>query len=133
MRPFALRLFVIAVVIAVCLTTPACGNGDQQLVSITVSPDNVTMQGFGLQVQYTAIGNYRQPMESRDITSKVVWSSAAPQIVSVDANGLATYLGGCATNLQITATAYSNKANPSAGSATVGSITMNAQDPVCQQ
>ena len=56
MRPFALRLFVIAVVIAVCLTTPACGNGDQQLVSITVSPDNVTMQGFGLQVQYTAIG-----------------------------------------------------------------------------
>ena len=132
MRPFALRLMAIAAVTAICLIAPACGNGDQQLVSITVSPDNVTMGGFGLQVQYTAIGNFRNPMESKDITSKVVWASAAPQIVSVDANGLATYLGGCATNLQITATAYSNKANPSAGSATVGSITLNAQDPVCQ-
>ena len=132
MRPFALRLMVIAAVTAICLIAPACGNGDQQLVSITVSPDNVTMGGFGLQVQYTAIGNFRNPMESKDITSKVVWASAAPQIVSVDANGLATYLGGCATNLQITATAYSNKANPSAGSATVGSITLNAQDPACQ-
>lgn len=131
MRRFALRLMVIAAVTAICLIAPACGNGDQQLVSITVSPDNVTMGGFGLQVQYTAIGNFRNPMESKDITSKVVWASAAPQIVSVDANGLATYLGGCATNLQITATAYSNKANPSAGSATVGSITLNAQDPAC--
>ena len=120
MRLFALRLSVIAAIIAVCITFPACGNGDQQLISITVSPDNVTLGGIGLQVQYTAIGNYRQPMESKDITSKVVWASAAPQIISVDASGLATYLGGCATNLQITATAYSNKANPSAGSATVG-------------
>jgi hypothetical protein len=50
----------------------------------------------GLQVQFTAIGNYTRAGHTpitKDITSEVTWSSAFPQFVTLNTAGLATVTG----------------------------------------
>jgi hypothetical protein len=60
---------------------------DQKLVSITVMPTNVTFGGPGISVQYSAFGSYIHPVETKDITTKVVWVSDATQVISFNTPG----------------------------------------------
>jgi len=125
------RSIIVAAIVLSFLSLPSCG-ADRKLTSITVTPQNVTLSGPGLTVQYTALGIYTNsphPDVVRDITSQVVWQSEAPEVISIDSTGLATSQFACGTNIGISATVFSNPSNPSAGTATVGRVTTNVKQP----
>ena len=119
------------VVVGAMLSLPSCGH-DQKLVSVTVSPSAATIAGPGIEVDFKAVGTYIHPPESRDITTSVVWTSAAPQVVSIISNtGVATSGAFCGTNITITATAFSNPQSQS-GSVVVGTAGVTVtQPPTC--
>jgi hypothetical protein len=131
-----LRLAVLGGVVLAAMTLPSCGH-DQTLESIKVSPRNSVITGAGLDLQYTALGYYSHPPETKDITSTVIWKSQADQIIAFetpDKPGLATSQSGCGTNLGISATVYSNPGDPANGTAVVGSATVTVNqvdDPNC--
>lgn len=85
-----------------CSVSPA-------LTSITVTPANVTASATnGLQEHFTAIGTYTRPGHTavtQDITSSVTWSSAMPQMVTIDSAGVATVTGLVIGNTTISASA----------------------------
>jgi hypothetical protein len=114
MRRGRLRLVVAAWTMLAVLALPGCGF-KRQLVSITVIPDTVTIVGPGVNVQFKAVGNYIHPPDSRDITNSVVWQSAATQVVTITAAGLATSGTTCGTNITITATGHSDPHDSSSG------------------
>jgi len=114
MRQGRLRFVVVAWTMLAVLALPNCGF-KRQLVSITVVPNTVTMAGPGLELQFKAVGNYIHPPDSRDITSSVAWQSAAPQVVSINATGLATSGILCGTTIAITATSHSDPHDSSSG------------------
>jgi len=108
------RLPVLAFLMLAVLLLPNCGF-KRKLVSITVTPDKATLGGPGLDLQLKAVGNYIHPPDSRDLTDTVTWESAAPQVVSVDAHGLATSGVACGTDITITATAHSDPHDSGSG------------------
>jgi|ERR1700687_3812976 len=120
-----------ALVTVALLTLPSCGH-DQKLESIAITPSGATITGSGIEVDFKAVGTYIHPPENKDITNSVVWTSAAPQVVSIISNtGVATSGVICGTNITITATAYSNPQNKS-GSVVVGTAAVSvAQLPHC--
>jgi hypothetical protein len=109
----------------------SCGN-DQSLSFIEVRPNDVTITGAGLDLQFTAIGHYNHPPTTKDITSQVIWRSSADQIISFitpDRPGLATSQFGCGTNLPVQAVMYRNPKNPSNGTAIIGTAIVNVKQP----
>ncbi|MBZ5658429.1 MAG: hypothetical protein LAO56_24515 [Acidobacteriia bacterium] len=114
MRQGRLRFVVAVGTILALLLLPSCGF-KRKLVSITVIPDTVTITGSGVDLQFKAVGNYIHPPDSRDITTSVVWQSAAPEVVSVNAAGLATSGTVCGTTITITATGHSDPHDSSSG------------------
>ncbi len=58
---------VVAVVVAWFMTLSGCGY-DQRLDSISIEPDNATITGAGLELHYTALGQYSHPPNTKDIT-----------------------------------------------------------------
>jgi hypothetical protein len=109
----ALLLVGMVLPITSCSVTPA-------LTSITVSPASYTttlvLTASGVpaptnqqgQTQLTATGYYTRPGHTavtRDLTGQVTWLSYTPELVTVDANGVATVTGGAIGNTQITASA----------------------------
>jgi hypothetical protein len=120
------------VVTAIALLNLSSCAHSQKLVGITVSPQNttITLTGIGqvIGTQFTALGTYIHPPETKDVTAKAVWTTNTPQIIAVDSTtpGLINTTGeGCGTNLGISASVYSNPSDPSAGSVMVGTATMN--------
>jgi Divergent InlB B-repeat domain len=73
----------------------SCGR-DQQLVSITVHPATATFltPNPAAQIQYSAIGTFMHPPETKDITSQVTWSTDIPQLITIN-GGLVSPAGGC--------------------------------------
>ena len=120
-----------ALVAVALLTLPSCGH-DQKLESIAINPSGASITGAGVVVNFQAIGTFIHPPESKDITTSVVWMSAAPQVVSIVSNtGVATSGTGCGTNITITATAYSNPQSKS-GSVVVGTSAVSVKgNPGC--
>lgn len=116
----------LVVVVASFLAFPGCGH-DQKLISISIEPNNATINGAGLELHYKALGTYAHPPNTKDITNQVLWESSAPQIISVDQKGVATSGLGCGTNLEITATSSPN--TPKADSVIVGRVTVNVTQP----
>ncbi len=114
------------IALAGVLALSSCAH-DEQLNSISIQPDNVTITGAGLDIHYTALGHYSHPPNTKDITDLVTWESSAPQIISVDQHGVATSGLGCGTNLQITAT--SDTRTPKSNSVVVGTVTVNVKQP----
>jgi|SRR5450755_1719458 hypothetical protein len=115
---------VVVGVFLVCLLS--CGH-DQQLVGISVSPNDTTINGSAT-VRYRALGQYIHPPQTKDITSTVLWQSSAPSVIDFISPiaGEAVPTGtGCGTNLIISAVVYSNPTNPAAGTAVVGTATVN--------
>ena len=62
--------FALAAVAALFLAMSSCAF-NQHLTSIRVSPPGATFQGVGAQIQFTAVGTYIHPPETKDITSQV--------------------------------------------------------------
>jgi hypothetical protein len=136
MKAFVFRCVGIAALCISLFGVLSCGN-DQALVSIVVSPQNVTIAGVDCTtapcqptVQYKAIGFYNHGGKPKDITDQVVWSTNAPTVIqfqSSPAGLLAPTGNGAGTNLGVTATVYSNPSDPSAGTLVFGNavITVN--------
>jgi len=123
---FATSKLALIIALTWFLALSGCGH-DQALEFISVEPGNVTITGAGLDIHYIALGHYSHPPNTKDITDIVTWSSSAPQIISVDQNGVATSGLGCGTNLEITAT--SDTRTPKSNSVVVGRVTVNVKQP----
>ena len=116
--------------VGAALSLPGCGH-DLQLVSVTVIPNGATITGTGVTVNFQATGTYIHPPETRNITDSVVWASAAPQIISINANtGVAVSGDACGSNITITATAYSDPQTQS-GSAVIGQALVSVTQTAC--
>lgn len=108
------------------LSLPSCAH-NQDLVSIQVTPDPVVFQGVGARVQFTALGTYIHPPETKDITSQVQWRIDISFLATIDSSGVATATGVCGAGNAI-ATVYSDPSNPSSGSAIVGMAAISGID-----
>jgi len=86
---------VLAALTSLLLSFPGCGR-NQHLVSIQVVPPGpVTFQGVGAQIQFTALGTYIHPPETKDITNSVHWSIDSQNLVRMDSPGFFTALSVC--------------------------------------
>jgi hypothetical protein len=78
----------VLVVTAIALLNLSSCAHSQQLVGITVSPQNttITLTGIGqvIGTQFTALGTYIHPPETKNLTTKAVWTTNTPQIIAVD-------------------------------------------------
>jgi len=127
------RMFSIVVAIACLAALPSCGN-DRKLVSIAVQPSGFVFEGVGAQGQFTAIGTYIHPPESKDITKQVLWRIDVANLATITQSGLVTALNTCGSG-NVTATVYSNPSNPPSGTIIVGSATVKGVldgTPACQ-
>lgn len=112
------------------LLLSGCGH-PTQLDSVDVRPTSVTVVGRGanVPVQFIADGHFIHPMETRDITKQVAWTSTFPDVASVDSNGVATSGFACGVTT-ITATAGNNIGVPFTPQAiTFGTATFTVADP----
>ena len=115
---------------------PSCGH-DQQLISIALQPsEGFVFEGLGAQGQFTAIGTYIHPPETRDISNQVVWKLNIGNFGTLTQTGQITYerTDGCGSG-DVTATHYSDPSNPNTGSAIVASAPVkgvNDGKPACQ-
>jgi hypothetical protein len=103
------------------LSLSSCAR-DQKLVSIAVQPSQgFVFEGYGAQGQFTALGTYIHPPETKDITSRVVWSLNIANFGTLTQTGQITYTrsDGCGSG-QVTATFYSDPGNHSAGYVVLG-------------
>ena len=110
------RLVGVLAVVLVMWFVPSCGH-DQQLVSISLQPPGgFVLEGFGAQGQFTALGTFIHPPETKDITNQVVWTLDIANFATLTQTGLITYTrtDGCG-NGNVTATHYRNAANPTVG------------------
>jgi hypothetical protein len=83
-------------------TLTVTGSGpatNQGLTSITILPGTEPVSVPGQTVQFIAIGTYASAPTTRDLTSMVSWSSSVVSVATIDASGLATYLGGITTTI----------------------------------
>jgi hypothetical protein len=115
---------------AMLLSSASCARS-QKLVGITVTPQgsSITLSEIGQLVgtQFTALGTYIHPPETRDLTKTAIWSTDAPQIITLSPTtpGLFITTGtGCGTNIGVTATVYTDNGNPS-GNVVIGTATMS--------
>ena len=121
---------------ATLLALSSCAR-DQQLQSITVTPNSVTFlsPGTNITFQLKAYGAYIHPPETKDITNLVTWSSQSADLVQVTSGGvLSTSGSGHCGITNVTAT-LSNPGGPS-GNVIVGTATATVVDtavPVCPQ
>ncbi|HKI27577.1 MAG TPA: hypothetical protein VKA07_14730 [Candidatus Sulfotelmatobacter sp.] len=121
------------------LNASSCARS-RKLVGITVTPQGptitLTAPGQVVSTQFTALGAYIHPPETRDVTNIAVWTTDSPSIISANPNTpgeFSTTGNGCGTNLGITASVYSDPADPSAGSVILGTSTMSVKiGTICQ-
>jgi hypothetical protein len=104
----------------------SCGF-NQHLVSIQVTPNPVVFEGIGAQVQFTALGTYIHPPETKDITSQVQWRIDISYLATINSSGLAMATGVCGAGNAI-ASVYSDPSNPSSGSVVVGTAAISGVD-----
>jgi len=105
--------------LAVVMAFPVgCGH-PTTMTALTVTPTTAGVVGVGGggQIQFKATGQFVNPSEFVDVTNQVAWSSLVPQVVMVNAQGLATSGLACGTSV-ITATA----SEPLIGNVGVGAI-----------
>src|SRR5579864_9507317 len=127
-----LGLFLAAFLLS---TMSACGH-DQQLESITIIPavenfgstKTPVIDDAGLNVQLRALGSYIHPPVTKDITSKVTWTSNTPQMVTVNSAGVITVTGATCGATLISATVTTNSSSggiSSSGALVTGFMTAN--------
>jgi hypothetical protein len=114
--------FSLPLIFAAALFVPGCGSG-QQLVEITVTPSGFVFEGVGAQGQFTALGTYIHPPATKDISNRVTWKIDVANLATITQTGLVTALSVCGSG-DVTATSYSDPANPSASNILVGTATV---------
>jgi hypothetical protein len=95
------------------INTLSCAH-DQQLVSVSIQPTDVTFGGPDpvLNVQLRALGTYIHPPVTKDITNQVTWGSDTPNLVTVSTTGLIAPAGIYACGVGgITATVTTNSSS----------------------
>ena len=97
---------------------------NQHLESIQVTPNPVVFQGVGAQVQFTALGTYIHPPETKDITSQVQWRIDISYLATINSSGVAVATSVCGAG-NVIATVYSDPSNPTSGSAVVGTAAIS--------
>lgn len=105
------------------LSLSSCAR-NQHLVSIQVQPNPVIFEGVGAQVQFTAIGTYDHPPETKDITDKVQWRIDVDYLATISSSGVATATNTCGAGNAI-ASVYSDPSNPSGGTIVEGSAAIS--------
>ncbi len=111
------------VVTALSLISLSSCARNQHLVSITLNPTGgFVFEGFGAQGQFTAIGTYEHPPETKDISDQVVWALDIANFGTVTQTGQITYTrtDGCGSG-NVTATFNDNPSNPKSGNVMIGS------------
>jgi hypothetical protein len=80
-----LGILMLVGVAAALLNTSSCAR-DQQLVSITVQPPTYTFLTAdpALVANFSAVGTYIHPPETKDITSQVTWNSDSSQTLTIN-------------------------------------------------
>ena len=109
------------VALAVLLSFPSCGH-DQKLVSIALQPSGgFVFEGYGAQGQFTALGNFIHPPQTKDVTNEVVWKIDIANFGTLTQTGQITYTrtDGCGSG-NVTATASPGGSLPTAGSVFFG-------------
>jgi hypothetical protein len=73
----------------------SCGH-DLKLVAVTIQPPGGTFltPSPGGEIDFTAMGSYIHPPDTRDITGKVTWKTDVPGLISVN-GGKVSPLEGC--------------------------------------
>nr|MBA3913911.1 Ig-like domain-containing protein [Terriglobales bacterium] len=100
------KLFTAVVLAAVLFALAGCGSSSSKtpaaasLQSITISGAATTVN-VGTSMQLTATGNYAGGV-TKDITSKVTWSSSSAALATVTSTGLVTGLKGGEVNISAT-------------------------------
>jgi len=80
----------------VLLNLESCARS-QKLVGITVTPATATFGGVGAQIQFTAIGTYIHPPESKNVTAEATWSIDSQNLVTFSGPGNVTAISDCGT------------------------------------
>ncbi|MFZ0321655.1 MAG: hypothetical protein WAL56_21205 [Candidatus Sulfotelmatobacter sp.] len=88
------KWFSVIVIIALATflaSVPSCGF-NQHLVSISIPESGGTFGGTGPGIffDFTAIGTYIHPPQTKNITDIVTWQSDNPQVVQVSSTGVVT-------------------------------------------
>ena len=107
------------------LSLSSCAR-DQKLVSIALQPSaGFVFEGYGAQGQFTALGTYIHPPETKDITNQLVWALNIANFGTLTQTGQITYTrtDGCGSG-QVTATFYSDPSNHSAGYVVLGTASV---------
>lgn len=120
-----MRKWLTAILVGAAALILNCGHG-QILESITLLPSGFVFEGQYAAGQFKAIGNYAYPTETKDITDQVLWQLDVAYFGTVTQTGLVTYTrpDGCGSGY-VTATAYTNPQNPSAGTSVIGSASVS--------
>ena len=89
------RFAVSAVASLAAMNFLSCGN-QRKLVSIDVHPASFTFFTPDPQslAVFTALGTYKHPPDTRDITSQVTWKTDNPQVILVDKGVVSPQPGG---------------------------------------
>jgi len=122
----AWKWFKAALVCSLAVMAPSCGH-DPQLVSIAITPSGFVFEGIGARGQFTALGTYIHPPVTKDISNKVVWKVDVSYLATITQTGQVTGLSVCGSG-DVTATYYSNPANPTAGTVIIGTATIKGVD-----
>jgi hypothetical protein len=120
------KWFSIAVLMIVAislLSVSSCGH-DQKLVSIQVMPNPVVFEGVGAKIQFTALGTYIHPPETKDITNQVQWRIDVSYLATINSSGVAIATSVCGAG-NVIASVYSDPSNPSGGSVIFGSAAIS--------
>lgn len=135
MKASRIRVAALCFSVLLSLTLGSCAH-DQHLVGITISPSSIKfLSPFSGPVQLTAIGSYVHPVETRDITNQVTWTTAIVALDTVTSTGLLSTSGqgGCGVDV-VSATAPIDSANKKDIVIGQASVTVaNRNDPVCPQ
>jgi uncharacterized repeat protein (TIGR02543 family) len=77
------------VMVAALLAFPSCGF-NKRLVNLQVQPGLATYPSPNSgKVDFSAIGTFIHPPSTEDITTKVTWSTDVPELLTLNADGLA--------------------------------------------
>ena len=90
-----LRYVLCATLLLAAANFLSCGN-QRKLVSITIQPGSATFSTPTIinPAVFTALGTYKHPPDTRDITSQVTWKTDNPGLVNLG-GGTVTPMGGC--------------------------------------
>jgi hypothetical protein len=98
-------------------STLSCGY-NQHLVSIALQPsEGFVFEGYNAQGQFTALGTYIHPPQTKDVTSQAAWTLNIANFGTLTQTGQITYTrtDGCGSG-EVTATVNTDPSDPKSGS-----------------